>query len=98
MFASIPASRINKAPAERARLYFLLAWLHAMVLERLRYAPVGWSKPFEFSESDSACAMDVIDEWMDRTAQGRVNIHPSKIPWDALQTTLEQVIYGGRID
>lgn len=34
----------------RSRLYFLLAWLHAVVLERLRYVPVGWSKGFEFSE------------------------------------------------
>lgn len=28
---SLPASRFEKAPAERGRLYFLLAWLHAMI-------------------------------------------------------------------
>ena len=37
-------ARVQKAPAERARLYFLLAWFHAVVQERLRYAPLGWSK------------------------------------------------------
>ena len=36
-FATIPASRMMRAPNERARLYFLLAWFHAIVQERLRY-------------------------------------------------------------
>ena len=39
-------SRVQKAPTERARLYFLLAWFNAVVQERLRYAPLGWSKKF----------------------------------------------------
>ena len=43
-FAAMPGARVDRAPAERARCYFLLAWLHACVLERLRYAPVGWTK------------------------------------------------------
>lgn len=97
-FLSLNPDRVNKAPAERSRLYFLLAWLHAVVLERLRYRPVGWTKGFEFSEADQLCAMDAIDEWVDRTAQGRANLPPNKIPWSALQQTMETVIYGGRID
>lgn len=36
MFSALPAARVNKAPVERSRLYFLLAWLHAVILERLR--------------------------------------------------------------
>ncbi len=32
----IPSVRMNRAPVERSRLYFLLAWLHAMAQERLR--------------------------------------------------------------
>ncbi len=35
----IPSVRMNRAPVERSRLYFLLAWLHAIAQERLRYAP-----------------------------------------------------------
>ena len=31
-------------------------------------------------------------------SQGRANIAPDKIPWDALQVLLESTIYGGRID
>jgi len=79
-------------------MYFLLAWFHAIVQERLRYTPLGWSKKYEFNESDLKCGCDTIDRWIDDTAQGRGNLPPDKIPWDALCTLMSQSIYGGRID
>lgn len=30
--------------------------------------------------------------------QGRTNLPPEKVPWDALVTLLSQCIYGGKID
>uniref|UniRef100_A0A2K6TE78 Cytoplasmic dynein 1 heavy chain 1 n=1 Tax=Saimiri boliviensis boliviensis TaxID=39432 RepID=A0A2K6TE78_SAIBB len=97
-FSSIPVSRICKSPNERARLYFLLAWFHAIIQERLRYAPLGWSKKYEFGESDLRSACDTVDTWLDDTAKGRQNISPDKIPWSALKTLMAQSIYGGRVD
>jgi len=62
---------------ERARLYFLLAWFHAIVQERLVYAPLGWSKRYEFSESDLRCACDTIDVWIDSVAMvSRLTVMP----------------------
>lgn len=47
------SSRATKAPVERARLYLLLSFLHAVVQERLRYAPnLGWKGFWEFNDSD----------------------------------------------
>uniref|UniRef100_A0A094ZVV8 Cytoplasmic dynein 1 heavy chain 1 n=1 Tax=Schistosoma haematobium TaxID=6185 RepID=A0A094ZVV8_SCHHA len=97
-FANVPASRISRAPAERARLYFLLAWFNAVVQERLRYVPLGWSKRYEFNESDLKVACDTIDTWVDMAALGRSNLSPDKVPWSALRTLLGQCIYGGKID
>lgn len=97
-FSSIPVSRMCKSPNERARLYFLLAWFHAVIQERLRYAPLGWSKKYEFGESDLRSACDTVDTWLDDTAKGRQNISPDKIPWSALKTLMAQSIYGGRVD
>ena len=37
---------------------------------RLRYTPLGWSKKYEFNESDLKCACDTIDRWIDDTAKG----------------------------
>lgn len=58
-----------QAPNERARLYFLLAWLHAIIQERLTYSPLGWAKKYEFSESDLRCACDTLDIWIDSAAK-----------------------------
>ncbi|BHF62050.1 Cytoplasmic dynein 1 heavy chain 1 [Sparganum proliferum] len=97
-FANIPASKMSRAPAERSRLYFLLAWFHAVVQERLRYVPLGWTKRYEFNESDLKSACDTIDTWVDAASMGRSNLPPEKVPWSALRTLMAQCIYGGRID
>lgn len=96
--ANIPASKMSRAPAERSRLYFLLAWFNAVVQERLRYSPLGWTKRYEFNESDLKSAGDTIDTWVDSASKGRSNLPPENIPWTALRTLMAQCIYGGRID
>lgn len=91
-------ARSEKAPVERCRLHFLLSWFHAVIQERLRFTPIGWSKSYEFNESDQRCALDAVDEWVTRVAKDRTNIDPAKIPWDAIQTLLKETVYGGKID
>ena len=97
-FGAIPPARADKAPAERCRLYGLLSWFNAVVHERLRYTPLGWTKKYEFNESDAACALDVIDQWVDGVAGSRVHVSPEELPWQALRTLLSQSLYGGRVD
>lgn len=97
-FSTVPATRMCQPPNERSRLYFLLAWFHAIVQERMRYVPLGWSKKYEFSESDLKVACDMLDTWIDSVAMGRTNLPPEKVPWEALRTLLAQCIYGGKID
>jgi dynein heavy chain 1 len=47
------STRSVKSPVERTRLYLLLSFLHAVVQERLRYAPnLGWKGFWEFNDAD----------------------------------------------
>lgn len=47
------STRPSKSPVERQRLYLLLSFLHAVIQERLRYAPsLGWKGFWEFNDSD----------------------------------------------
>jgi dynein heavy chain 1 len=94
----IPPARIQSCPAEAMRLFFLLSFFHATLTERLRYTPLGWSKAFEFNDSDAEMALDVIETWVNRVAKGRANIDPATIPWPALRALLKQSVYGGKID
>ena len=90
--------RAEKKPVERSRLYMLLGWLNAVVNERLRYAPLGWTKRYEFSDADTQCAIECIDQWVDKSCPGAAtHINPEELPWDALCATLSQSLYGGRI-
>ncbi|OEH78569.1 dynein heavy chain related [Cyclospora cayetanensis] len=102
-------SRSNASPqpvqppsAARCRLQFLLAFLHAVILERRRYAPVGWCKLYEFSEADQKCALSIIDSWLASVAQrgDSVSDHvaPERLPWPAMRMLIAQVCYGGRLD
>ncbi|KAI7959312.1 hypothetical protein MJO28_003103 [Puccinia striiformis f. sp. tritici] len=86
---SISPSRLATGPKEKVRLYLLLAWLHTVVQKRLRYCPLGWSKIYEFNDSDLKAAMSMIDLWM---------IDPAHLPWAALWVLLRQAVYGGGVN
>ena len=49
---AITPQRTERDPVERKRLHFLVSWFNAVVQERIRYTPIGWSKVYEFNESD----------------------------------------------
>jgi len=93
-FSSIARERLNHPV--RNRLYLVLAWIHAVIQERLRFVPTGWSENYEFTEADATHALDVIDGLMEGTGGKQVN-DPEKLPWDAIQSTLCKGVFGGRI-
>ncbi|RFU30184.1 hypothetical protein B7463_g6181, partial [Scytalidium lignicola] len=92
------STRSIKTPVERTRLYLLLSFLHAVVQERLRYAPnLGWKGFWEFNDSDYECSAFIIDTWVETVAAGRSNVAPQNLPWDMLRRLIIET-YGGKID
>ncbi|OTB20055.1 hypothetical protein K445DRAFT_313860 [Daldinia sp. EC12] len=92
------SNRATKSPVERSRLYLLLSFLHAVVQERLRYAPnLGWKGFWEFNDSDYECSAFIVDTWIESVAQNRTNINPQNIPWDMIRYLVRET-YGGKID
>jgi dynein heavy chain 1 len=94
---SIPIGHFSSGPVEKYRVMFMLSWLHGIILERLRYVPMGWSNPYEFNDSDLEMALSIIDKWFRMYSKGRRNLSPEKIPWEAFQCLLTENIYGGKI-
>ncbi|UZJ52281.1 hypothetical protein CBS101457_001601 [Exobasidium rhododendri] len=94
----ISTKRLESCPVETVRIFFLLAFFHATLIERLRYTPLGWSKVFEFNDSDAETALNTIEGWVQRVSKGRSNIDPGAVPWDALKALLKMSVYGGKID
>lgn len=95
---AITAELSDNRPIQRSKMHFIVAWFNAVVQERLRYIPIGWSKFYEFNQADQKCVLVCVDQWIDSMGRGREAIDPDKIPWDALQTMVSQSIFGGKID
>jgi len=89
-FTSISSERFHNPV--RNRLYLILAWVHAVVQERLRYIPAGWTERYEFTEADTTHALDVIDSLVEDK-----KVDPDKLPWDAIQETFCKGVFGGRV-
>jgi len=91
-FSSIASERFLNPV--RNRLYLALGWTHAVIQERLRFVPLGWSESYEFTENDALHALNVIDSLLEN---GKHNNDPAKLPWDAIHTTLCKDVFGGRV-
>ncbi|RMZ76007.1 hypothetical protein DV738_g5168, partial [Chaetothyriales sp. CBS 135597] len=95
---TVLSDRGGKAPVERGRLYLLLCFLHAVVQERLRYAPsLGWKGLWEFNDSDYESCAFIIDFWVESISQGRSNVAPTKLPWELMRRLIIEM-YGGKVD
>ncbi|KAF2764978.1 hypothetical protein EJ03DRAFT_331373 [Teratosphaeria nubilosa] len=95
--SSLPDQAVQQ-PVEKARVHFLLSYLHAVVQERLRYAPrLGWKGFWEFNDADYDCSAFIIQWWIDSVAKGRSNIAPRSIPWEILRYLIAEM-YGGKVD
>ena len=58
---STVSARAVQEPVERARLYILLSFIHAVFQERLRYAPsLGWKGLWEFNDSDVSFSREFL--------------------------------------
>jgi len=80
----------------RPRLRLLLAWLHAVVLQRRRYAGtgvgVGWTRAYDFSVADHATAVAIADALL-----ARGDLGPAALV-TALRELVRRVVYGGRLE
>ena len=79
----------------RSQLLFTLTWFHVVLQERCNFIPQGWSKFYEFSQSDLRAAASLIDrlfQWKGPDKNGNI------LWWDFIHGIFEGAIYGGKID
>eukprot|EP00210_Caulerpa_lentillifera_P003766 g3598.t1 len=70
------------------RLFFALAFFHAVVLQRRKFGPLGWNICYDFSPSDLECSLSTVQIYL----EGALSI-----PWSALQYLIGEIHYGGRV-
>lgn len=85
-------------PPERKKLVLAFIWMHSVIMERLRFCPISWSKSYDFGENDLRFALQVGMRWVEEAASGRSHISQDQFPWYALRYLLSKCVYGGRVD
>ena len=84
-----------RAPAERGRLYLMLAWLRHGSREAA-LCPVGWTKTYEYNDADWRCALSAIDAGWTLSARGAPTWR--RMPSRGRQCAHLASLYGGRVD
>ncbi|RKP20095.1 hypothetical protein ROZALSC1DRAFT_21706 [Rozella allomycis CSF55] len=81
-------------PIEKHTLIFLLSWFQSVIEERLLYVPIGFSKNYEFNDSDYDFAIKLINNSINKIAKNKTNIDPNSIPFDSIKSILSSIVYG----
>lgn len=81
------------------RTYIAVTWLHGALLERRQYSPIGFSKPYAFSEGDLTSAWEtVMSLYMTSATKGKCSFLQTQESVTALVHLLSISVYGGRVE
>lgn len=61
---------------------------HATIVERKKFGPLGWNRPYEFTDVDFFISLSQLQTFMDSS---------DKIPFDLISYLIGKLNYGGRI-
>lgn len=80
-------------PEIRSQVMFVCAHFHAIMQERRAYIPQGWTKFYEFSQSDLQSACETVSLLVKLAAASG-----GGMDWATLIGVLEFAVYGSRVD
>ena len=93
-YSRIDAAMLDSCPhwAFRPCLY-VLAFLHAVVLERRKYGKIGWNVSYDFNESDFNISRRLVSLYLEKSYEDQ----DETLPWGSLKFLIGDAMYGGRV-
>ncbi|KAJ1434470.1 dynein heavy chain 10 axonemal [Ochromonadaceae sp. CCMP2298] len=92
-------SRIDSAALEECPHWafrpcmYVLAFLHAVVLERRKYGKIGWNVNYDFNESDLNISKSLLSLYLQKSFEDSDEF----LPWGSLKYLIGDAMYGGRV-
>lgn len=93
-YSRIDTAMLEECPhwAFRPCLY-VLAFLHAVVLERRKYGKIGWNVNYDFNESDFNISRRLLSLYLQKSFEDNDEF----LPWGSLKYLVGDAMYGGRV-
>jgi dynein heavy chain len=79
-----------KHPEAWRKLVFGVCFFHALVQERRKFGPLGWTTAYGFSDTDLRVSLDHMAEQLEHSAEGVV-------PLGSIHYVTSELNYGGRV-
>merc|ERR1711871_955925 len=93
-FSKIDNSALEECPHWVFRpVLYVLAFLHAVVLERRKYGKVGWNVSYDFNESDFNISRKLCSLYLEKAFEDNDEF----LPWNSLKYLIGDAMYGGRV-
>ena len=91
-YSRIDSTVLEQCPhkAFRSCLY-VLAFLHAVVLERRKYGKIGWNVNYDFNESDLNISRSLLSLYLHKSYVDGDEF----LPWGSLKYLIGDAMYGG---
>ena len=74
-------------------LVYVLAFLHAVVLERRKFGKIGWNVPYDFNMSDFTISRKLLAMYLEKAYENGDEM----IPFGSLKFLIGDAMYGGRV-
>lgn len=76
---------------EWRKLLYMLCFMHAAVIERKKFGPLGWCVPYEFNYTDLQASITFLQRYLYQTDIKK------GISWNTVKYMICDVHYGGRV-
>jgi len=93
-YSKLDQTMLDDVPHRSFRpLLFVLAFLHAVVLERRKYGKIGWNVSYDFNESDFTISRKLLALYLTKAFEDQDEV----LPWGSLKYLIGDAMYGGRV-
>lgn len=93
-FSRMDDSTLEECPHRAFRpCLYVLAFLHAVVLERRKYGKIGWNVNYDFNESDFNISRRLLSLYLQKSYEDGDEF----LPWGSLKYLIGDAMYGGRV-
>ena len=75
------------------RLTYVLTFIHAVLLDRIKYGKIGWNVKYDFNFSDFKISFELLQLYLNKSLTN----NEDTIPWGSLKYLIGNAMYGGRV-